>query len=241
MANETNPTSTLPGDLKWLASHITLLLVVALLIAGGVYGVESLLSRRAAENDAKWEVILKQQTAQTQTIQQQLTADEANWARIQSQLLAQNAKLASEITTRDQQTQQQVKQDATLNAQQAAVRLATQTSANQGEITVDGNSLVLDLPVTTRIVSDLDILASTQADLEDTKQQLVNETQVAMTAQNDVAEQKTLVVAQQKQLADAQQACKAQVAALNAKHRKSLLKTIVISLGIGIGIGAHYI
>lgn len=232
--------TALNKDFTWISSHLILLAVVALLVFGGVYGVESLLSRRAAANDAKWEYLLKEQTAQTQTIQQQLTQDEKQWAQVVSKLTAQNVQLAATVNERDRQLQQQEKQNATLTAQEAAERLAAQTHAEQGEVTVAGNSVVLDLPVTRRVVDSLDSLSTTQADLEDTKQQLVNETQIAVTAQDDVAEQKTLVAAQQKQLATAQQTCKAQISDLKAKQRKNILKTIFIGLGIGIGIGAHY-
>lgn len=227
-------------DLSWIGSHLVLLLVVALLVFGGVYGVESLLNRRAAENDAKWQAILKQQAAQTQSLQQQISQDEKQWAQTFAKLTAQNAQLATTVAQRNQELQQQEKQNATLTASQAAVRLAAQTQAGTGEISVAGDSVTIDLPITRRIVDSLDSLTAAQADLVDTKKQLENETVIATNAQSDAAQQKKLVAGTQQLVTDAQDACEAQVAALKAAHRKSILKVIFVSLGIGVGIGAHY-
>ena len=237
---DSNLTGTLARDAKWLASHTILLLVVALLVTGGVYGVEGLLSRRASENDAKWQAILKQQTAQTQTLQQQLTVDEQNWTKIQTQLLAQNQTLENTIVKQNQQTRQQQATDQTLSLEGAATRLSQQTGAKPGEVTVMGDVVGIDLPITRSVVSSLDALVGAQTVLQETQAQLANETTLYKNATADVEEQKRLVAAQQQTLVDTQKACKAQVAAVKARSRKNILKAFGIGVGIGIGIGIHY-
>ena len=244
MATETASTattnSTVTGDLAYLKHHAILLAVVGMLILGGVYGVENLVARHDANNDAKWQSILAAQTAQTQVLQKQLSTDEQNWAQIQASLLAQNANLAADLAKISQKTQEDVKHDATLSAQEAATRLSQQTGATSGEVVVQGNAVVLDLPITRRIVGDLDLLAGTQATLSDTQKQLTNETVLFTNSQADLSETKKLVDSQQTQLTDADKACKAEVAAIKAKHRKTIVKVALACLSIGFGIGVHY-
>lgn len=236
----TTTNSAIYNDLKWLWTHLLLLALVAGLILGGVYEVESIIAKHDAANNSKWQSILNTQTAQTQAIQDQLSTDEKNWQQVQADLLAQNTSLAKTITQRDTQTAQQVQNDKNLTSQEAAERLATQTSAQADEVVAQGNNLVVDLPTSTRIIGDLDLLGSVQADLADTKTQLANETTVANNAQANVVEQSKVVATQQVELADATKACDARVAEANAKGRKAGIKGFIIGVAtVLIGIAGH--
>lgn len=230
----------LENDWRWLVSHIVLLLVLAGAVTGGIYLVDGLLAKRAAENDARWKAILGLQQQQTISLQKQITTEEAQWQKIQAQLLQQNSQLAAEVVARDKQTAEQVQHDKNLNASQAAERLATLTQAQPSEVVVNGNSLDIDLPTSTRIIGDLDLLGGTQADLAATKQQLTNETTLYTNSQADLAEQKKLVANTQTLVTDTQQQCKAEVKALKAKQRKNIFKAVFVGIGIGLGLGIHY-
>lgn len=229
-------TSTLAKDYAWVIHHLLSLAIVGVLVIGGVYGTESLIAKHDVQNSAKYEAILATQTQQTQTLQKQLSTDEANWAQVEAQLLAQNAQLTKQITARNQAVAIQVQTDATLSATDAAARLTTQTHAAPGEVLASGNDVTIDLPITRAIVSDLDQLPVVQADLTDTKTQLANETVVATNAQTDAIDAKKVIAAQVTQMADADKACKADIATVKAQARKSKWKYLLFGGAIVEGV-----
>ena len=234
-------TSTLLKDWHWLTQHLVALVIVIVLTFGGIYFVESLVAKHDAANSAKYEQILAAQTQQTETLQKQLSTDEANWAQVEVQLLAQNAQLTHQISQRNQVVAVQVKADATLSAAQSAVRITQQTSAGPGEVVATGDAVTLDLPIARAITTDLDRLSLAQADLADTQTQLVNETQIATDAKADAANEKNLIAAQDVELADQKKYYTAQITTLNANARKGKLKWFGIGFIVGFvsGTTAH--
>lgn len=230
MATPASPlsNSALAGEWKWFTQHIILLAIIALLIFGGVYGVESIISNHDAARAAQDSAILAQQTATTKALQQQLQSDEAQWSQVQLQLVAQNAALTKEIDSRNQQIAQLVKTDATLSAEQAASKISIDLQAEPGEVTASGNNVSLDLPSARRVTSSLDELPVVQANLTDTQKQLTNETTVATNAQADAAQEKQVIASQTAQLADADKTCKAQIASVKADARKGKIKSFLL-------------
>jgi hypothetical protein len=208
------------------------------LVIASVWGVESLIYRHDSQTSAKYNAIVAAQTQQTQILQKQLQTDEASWAQVEAQLLAQNAQLTQQITARNQAVAAQVKNDATLSTQQAAARIAQQTNAAPGEVVASANDVTIDLPITRVITADLDQLPVAESDLADTTSQLKNETQIATNAQADATEAKKVVAAQVAQLADQDKACKAEVATVRSDARKGKLKWFFIGVFTGF-IGGH--
>lgn len=238
MSIETN----IKTDYAWLIHHSILLIITGALVLGSVYEVENLITKRDAAEAARYELILQQQTAQTQTIQKQLAQDEQQWQVVQSQLFAQNRALENTIEKQNTELKKQQQIDATLSAQTAAERLATQTSAAPGEVVANGDIITLDLPITRRVVAGFDDLVATQENLKNTQTELTNETNLYTNSQAQVAEQKTLVTAQQNQLAAAGKACDARVNVEKAKARKAGLKGFIFgALAVLIGIAGHTI
>lgn len=232
----------LQQDISWAKAHLLSLALIGALAYGGIYTVESLNARHDAANASKYAAILATQTQTVEEMKTRLSESEQRSAVIEQTLLAQNASLAKTLEQQNQQTQKQVQNDQSLDAQGAATRLSTQTGASTGEVTVSGANVVLDLPVTRRVVADLDTLVGTQADLKTTQAQLANESQIAGTAQADAQAQKALVVAQQNQLADAQKACSAQIASIKADARRGKLKAFLFgALTILAGVAGHAI
>jgi len=218
--------------------HLFTLAIVGVLVIASVYGVEKLIYAHDSQTSAKYNAIVAAQTQQTQILQKQLQTDEASWAQVEAQLLAQNAQLTQQITARNQAVAAQVKNDATLSTQQAAARIAQQTNAAPGEVVASANDVTIDLPITRIITSDLDQLPVAESDLADTTSQLKNETQIATNAQSDATEAKKVVAAQVTQLADQDKACKAEVATVRSDARKGKLKWFFIGVFTGF-IGGH--
>ena len=232
--------STLTRDWAWLKAHLLGVAVIAVLVIGSVYGIESLVAAHDSATALHYNQILALQTQQTQTLQKQLSTDEANWAQVEAQLLAQNAQLTKQISQRNQAAAVQVQADASLSAQDSATRIAAQTHASVGEVTAQGNDVTLDLPITRVVVASLDQLPAVESDLADTTKQLANETTVAANAQSDVADAKKVIASQTTQLADADKSCKSQIAVVNAKARRGKLKAFFIGAATVLGLWAGH-
>jgi hypothetical protein len=239
-AAPTTISGVIAKDWSWILSHLLALIVIGGMIVGSVYFVENLVSKHDQATANKYSAILAAQTTATQTLQKQLSTDEANWAQVEAQLLAQNAQLTQQISQRNIVVAAQVKTDATLSSQDAAARISSQTKASADEVTAQGNNVILDLPITRVITADLDLLPVAQENLAATQTQLANETTVATNAQSDAADSKKVIVAQQVQLSDADKACKAQIKTVKAQARKGKLKAFFIGLGIGLGLWAGH-
>lgn len=225
--------SFLQADLKWLRAHVVLVLLTALLITGAVYGVDSLIERHDAANSQKWEQVLAAQEKQTQSLttlfQEQIKADYA----ANQELVTSNAKLEQAISERDVALQRQKQQDATLDAQGAASRIVQQTKAQPSDAQAAGDTVVMSLPLSRTIASDLDELQSAIDDAADTKKQLANETQLAANAQSDFTTAQKLIASKDADIADAAKSCDARVAFVKAKARKSFLKGLYTGVVIG--------
>ena len=144
--------------------------------------------------------------------QQRLAGDTQQSQALSAQLATLQAQVSTLSTARHAQLKQQQAGDATLTTTQAAARLGGTASA-------DAISLPID--PARALVSQLDELPVLRADLAD--------------QQRVVAQQTQVIIALNTTLADQQATCKAQVAVLNAKHRRGVWKSI------GYGIGAGFI
>ena len=220
--------TTIEKDYTWVKAHILALVLSLVLIlgtaAGAVYGVESLIAKHdlAAEQraDAKLTVIV---AAANDSLQKSNAVNQQLLQMI-SQLQAQNTQLAKSVAQRNAQNAQQQKIDASLNAKDAATRLSAQTQSSPGEITVTGNDVVLDLPVTRRIIADEDALVTTTANLKDTTTQLANETALFNKSQEANAAQAKSITDLQAQNVGQAAACAAEVKTVKAQARKSKWK-----------------
>src|ERR1700677_970042 len=148
----TTVVSKIEHDWTWIQQHLLALVLVALLIGGAVYGVEGIIARHDAANDSKYAALLATQTAQTKTLVQQLSDFEAQATVRDQQYQATIASLAQTINTRNANAKKQAQVDANLDVSAAAARLAQQTQAAAGEVTVSNNDVLVDLPITRRIV-----------------------------------------------------------------------------------------
>ena len=235
---DTTIVTKLKADWTWFASHLILLAVVGLLVAGAVYGVDSIVARHDAARSTQFAQILATQAEQTKTLQQQLAADEAATAVRDAQYQATIAQLSKSIQVRDANAQKQQQTDTTLDAVSAASRLAAQTGAQSGEISVAGDNVTLDLPITRRVVAAFDELSVAQADLQDTRGQLTAQTGLTVDANTKLADADKVIASQTAQIADGVKSCNAQIKTLKAKQRKNLFKAFFAGVAVGF-FGAH--
>ena len=237
----TTPVSGITKDWDWLKTHAILLVLVVGLAIGAFNFLQTAIQKHDLAEEAKYNSLLSTQAAQTTAMQQQLTAEEAHWTQVEQTLLAQNASLAKTIATRNVNTQALVKTDATLDTQQTAARISTQTKAQAGEVTAQAGGVLLDLPVARDITADLDTLAGTQADLTNTETQLKNETDIADNQRAQLGQQTTVITGLQAQNVEQVKACAAEVGALKAEARKSKVKAFFKGLAVGAGVVAYAI
>ena len=214
------PAPVVTSKTNWWAIIIPLL-IIALFAAGVVYEIDSLVSRLDAANASKYQSVLVTQAAETKTLQQQLAADSVANAVRDAGYQKTISQLSQSIAIRDANVKKQQAVDNTLDAATAAQRLALQTKAGLGEVNVSGNQVILDLPITRVVVSDLDSIPVLQSDLADTKSQLTAQVALTGDAKKEATDAESVVASQTVQLADSAKSCTAQVAALKATARKS--------------------
>lgn len=212
------------GEVNWLKHHLILLGVIALLVFGGVYGIESLLSSRDAANNARFEEILKATQQQVTILQTKLDEREMVWQQQNQEQQVLIQKLGAGIVQRNQATQESIKRNATLSAAEAAQKLTQQTSANPGEILPGADAVTLSLPVTRNVISSLDLLPTVQANLADTEQKFLAQQTIATNLQDNLNTEKELIAALRKNITDADNACKSEIAVIKSNARKSNLK-----------------
>lgn len=233
-------TDTITNDFSWLKNHIILLVIVVFLVIGLVYSIDSIIARHDAANSAQANVVLQQQTAQTNLLAAKLQQDETVSAQQTAQLLAMNAQLTSYITQRDKAIIPVLQKDTTLSAVDAAQKIAVQTKATSGEVIPQNDTVIVDLPVARNIVASLDQLPVTQADLSDTQKQLSSEIAIASNLQNNVTDGQKLIDSMRTQATDADKSCKAEIAVVKVQARKSKIKWFFAGVVAGL-LGGRYI
>jgi len=228
MTTANSALGTVESDLVWVKAHLVTVIVAFVLLGGtavgSVYGVESLLAKRDLATEQRYNTLLSGEVANTKAAQATLATTLSSFNDTLHQMQTANAALAQSIVNRNIQTQKQVKIDATLDSQQTAQRLSSQTSAQAGQVTANGSDITVDLPIARSIVADLDGLAGTQQNLVATQKELDNTNQMYTASQQVVAAQKKTLDAVITENAGQVKACAAQVTALKAQNRKSKMK-----------------
>ena len=230
--------STLSTDFNWLKSHLILLIVIAALIAGSVYGIESLIAKHDAQRVQQDQQVLMAVTNQTNDLKARMMQDEQQEATRDAQYNQTIAQLSAIISNQSTQLQKQIKTNATLTAVQTAAALTTKTKSQPGEITATGDNVTLDLSAARTVNSDIDTLATTQSQLIETKKQLDAQTSLTIDANLDVTNAENVIASQQNQINIGNKTCQDQVSLLKVQARKSKIKWFFAGLITGFGL-AH--
>lgn len=188
-----------------IKSHLVGIVTVVVLIAGSVYGVNSLIEKHDAANNAKWAAVIAQNDAKTKT-------DEDALQQTLAAALAQNASLSAQMAQRDIALEKVV----------ATIRTAapTQIAKDLGGTSPDPTTVTLPIDTARTIDTQLAMLPVIEANLADETTKFTNDETI-------IAQQKIVIADLQKSLANYEpidKPCQAQIATVKAQARKSKVK-----------------
>jgi hypothetical protein len=173
MTTEPTLISKIETDLK---THIFLVMgtlaVTGALVLGSVYGIENIIGKVRAADDAKSTQQLAAVQASQASLETRIEQNEAAEAVRDAAYQATITKLAASLTARDTQAAKDKQTAATLSAADTASAITVRTNAGPGEVAANGNTVVMDLPISRQVNIDLIALTQAQGDLKDTKGQL---------------------------------------------------------------------
>jgi hypothetical protein len=234
--------TTIERDITWIRGHILAVVITVALIAGSIIGgvglFESLIERHdarvAAAQQAKEGVDTTTQAALVAQLSQIQAANAVRDA-------AQTALLQSLVTQMAQQraqTAQQIKTDATLDAQASAARLIQQTKMSPADVTVSNNSVTMDLPLTRIVVANLDELPQAQSDIINLQAQLSAQQILTSDSKAETTDAQKIIEADKAELIQTikadNAACKDEVAKQAQKDRKRGFWASVVSFVGGV-------
>ena len=226
---------TIENDLSHLKTHVVLTLsvlgLVAALVLGAVWGVESIIGKIRQADDSRAAQYLAAAQATHNADTARLTADEAASAQREVVYLETIKSLATQMATRDAAAQQARTQASTLNAVDTAAAIAKQTNAAPGEVTAAGDSVTMDLAVARTVNRNMISLAQAQADLKDTQGQLTAVNGQLSDCRVTVADQKTVIAGDATVLAATQKKADADLAVEKTKTKKAGIKGFFIGAG----------
>jgi hypothetical protein len=157
------------NDLAWFRTHAIIILVALVIIGGLVLGGINIITAAEERHDAAVAAAdLKKNgvdTSAQQALVAELAKEHADDVQRDAQQTALIQSLVAQMAAQHAQTAKQVAKDATLNASDAGSRLAQQTKAVPGDVTVANDSVTMSLPLTRIVVADLDQLQQSQADV----------------------------------------------------------------------------
>jgi hypothetical protein len=194
------------NDLAWVRTHAVIVLTTIALIAGLVIGSIGLIEHVEEKHDeAVAAADLKKNnvdTAAQQALVAELAKEHADDQARDAQQSALIQSLVAQMAQQHAQTARQVATDATLDAKSAGQRLAAQTGAGNGDVSVGNDTVTMSLPLTRTVVADLDKLQQATSDVTNLTGQLgaqtilTNDAKVELqTANQIIAADKTELVA----------------------------------------------
>jgi len=223
-----SPLATIERDITWVKGHVlSVLLAVALIIGsiiGGVSAVESLVEKHDARVAAAQQAKEGVDTATTAALMAQLTQDRAANTARDAQQTALIQTLVTQMAQQRAQTARQIVTDGTLDAKTAAARLVLQTKSSPADVTVSNDSVTMTLPLTRIVVSELDMFAQAQADVNNLQGQLSAQQILTSDAKVEASDAQKIIAADKVELIQTikadNSACQVRVDAQASKDRK---------------------
>lgn len=239
MATDTQVTNTIATDLAWARHHLFLLGAVAVLVFVGIYGVESLLAKRAHEQYLEQQTILKTFTEQNAQIQQQTKAEIDALAQQNVILQQQFTALASAIAARDAQLIVQRQQIKTLPPPQLAIKWGEVANEPAPQVDSNGNAIV-PLPLAQKSVDALIQVPVLTQDVKDLKNQLTQQTTIAYNNDQKYQDEVKSHKSDNETNAQTVKTKDSEIKDLKAAARKRNIIIAVIAGALGFGLGHKY-
>ena len=196
--------SSLATDLAWFRTHAIIALVAIALIGGLVIGSIDLINGMEERHDAAIAAAqLKKEgvdTAAQQALVAELAKEHADDQVRDAQQSALIQNLVQQMAAQRAQTAKQIATDATLDAKAAGQRLAAQTNAGAGDVTVVNDSVTMSLPLTRTVVADLDQLQQSKSDVTNLTAQLGAQTILTNDAKVELGTAQKVIAADKDEL-----------------------------------------
>jgi hypothetical protein len=187
-------------DFSWLQHHLILVAVLLAAVAGGVWGVQSIIEKHDLAAQLRAHEDLAAVVEQVKSLEQKQATDDAAAQVREAQANALIQTLVAQVNARDKALDDQIRRNGTLTAQQAAARLVEQYKAQPGAAQAQGDNVLVDLPLTRQIVSTFDSLQTCKADLVDTQSQLTAEKGKNADQQSQISDRDKVIAAKDVEL-----------------------------------------
>lgn len=229
------PYSNLQRDASWIMRHERILIVALVLIAGS-WGLQHFLNNAAAADKTKAVVAEQALLAAKATSAQQAAATaqiQAQYAIMVEQLTKQNQTLATAVGARQTALGTQQQANASLPLGSLANRLVALAQPPAGSVSNTETSVTLTQSGTLAVVNTLEQVPVLTANFNDEKKIADNLASELVSANALVTAQVTQVAGLNTQLADQVKADKAELASVKASARKSKLNWFKAGLVVG--------
>jgi hypothetical protein len=236
MDTDTQITDKVSQDLAWARHHLFLLVAVAVLVVGSIYGIESILARRAHDTHVEDMALLAQIQKSNEQTQATTKAQIDTLTQQNANLQTQLTQLSASIVARDAQLLKDRQDIKTLPPSQLATKWGA--AANEAAPTIAANGdFDVPLPLAQKSVDALIQVPVLSKDNTDLKTSLTAETQIAANNQSKFEDE-------QKAHKSDNDTCKqtivtkdAEIKDVKAQARKRNFLAVV--LGIALGYGLH--
>lgn len=219
--DDTQVTTVIKNDLSWLQRHERII-IVALILAAGVYSVNKWINYKAGAAQTAYQVAAAQLA---QSRQDAITATSQYQAAL-TLAQRQNAALAAAISSRQTVLVQQQETIKTLPLPEVGQGIQTAIGGT-GDITAEVDGLRLDDSAARRTLSLLVEVPVLKADKVDLQTELTNSETALSKAGDALAKDEALIAQDDK-------TCKLQVASVKADANKSKKKWFVIGYVAGL-------
>ncbi len=222
MDTDTQITGKVSQDIAWAQHHLFLLVAVAVLTVGSIYGIESILARRANDQFQQAQAILAQMQKQNEQTQAASKA-EIEALTQQNVVLTQQFQAAmSAIATRDAQLLKDRQEIKTLPPSQLATKwgAAANVPLPLAQKSVDAP---IQIPVLSKDNTDLKSSLTMQTQVASNNEKKFEDEQKAHTSDNKASEQ-TIATKD------------AEIKKVKADARKRNIIISIISLALGFGL-----
>lgn len=253
MSTDTQIQSTVTRDIDWARHHLFLLAAVVVLVMGSVYGIESLLARRAHDNWVAQKTLLDQMQKQNEQAQKQNEQTQAATKAQLDSLVQQNAQLTqqfaavvSAMAARDAQ----LLKDRTDIKSLPPTTLATKwgAAANQPAPAIQTNGdFDVPLPLAQASYDALLQVPVLTKDNQDLKGQVQTETQIATNNEGMFKNEQKALESEQKAHESDKNTCaqnvntlNAQITSIRADARKDNFIAAFIGTVIGYAVGSRH-